>query len=95
MKNIFDLDIMKKADDLYHQQSAYAALKQNTIASNQIQILEQMASGQFGIVYKGWSIFTSSEIENEWKNRQAPLNLPWPTSTFFFALEKYFTCDGL
>ena len=56
MKNIFDLDIMKKADDLYHQQSAYAALKQNTIASNQIQILEQMASGQFGIVYKGWSI---------------------------------------
>ena len=67
MKNIFDLDIMKKADNLYHQQSAYAALKQNTIASNQIQILEQMASGQFGIVYKGWSILTSSEIENDRK----------------------------
>ena len=67
MKNIFDLDIMNKADDLYHQQSAYASLKQNTIASNRIQILEQMASGQFGIVYKGWSIFTSSEIENEQK----------------------------
>ena len=69
-----DLVNMNTADDLYHQQSAYAALKQNTIASNQIQILEQMASGQFGIVYKGWSIFTSSEIENEWKIRQAPLN---------------------
>ena len=71
MKNIFDLDIMNKADNLYHRGGAYAALKQNTIASNRIQILEKMASGQFGIVYKGWSIFTSSEIENEWKNRQA------------------------
>ena len=78
MKNIFDLDIMNKADDLYHQQSAYAVLKQKTIPSNRIQILEKMASGQFGIVYKGWSIFTSSKIENEWKNRQAPLNLPGP-----------------
>ena len=56
MKNIFDLDIMKKADDLYHQQSAYAALKQNTIASDRIQIIEKMASGQFGTVYKGLSI---------------------------------------
>ena len=64
MKNIFDLDVMNKADDLYHQQSAYASLKQNTIASNRIQILKKMASGQFGIVYKGWSIFTSSKIEN-------------------------------
>ena len=85
---------MNKADDLYHQQSAYASLKQNTIASNRIQILEKMASGQFGIVYKGWSIFTSSKIENEWKNRQAPLNLPGPP-VHFFALNKYFTCDGL
>ena len=56
---------MNKAEDLYHQQSAYAALKQNTIHSNRIQILEKMASGRFGIVYKGWSIFTSSKIENE------------------------------
>ena len=78
-----DLVNMNTADDLYHQQSAYAALKQNTIASNQIQILEQMASGQFGIVYKGWSIFTSSKIENEWENRQAPLNLPGPPVHFF------------
>ena len=56
---------MNTADDLYHQQSAYAALKHNTIASNRIQILEKMASGHFGTVYKGWSIFTSSKIENE------------------------------
>ena len=41
MKNIFDLDIMNKADDLYHQQSAYAVLKQKTIPSNRIQILEK------------------------------------------------------
>ena len=67
MKNIFDLDIMNKADNLYHNGGAYAALKQNTIASDRIQILEKMASGQFGIVYKGWSIFTSSQIENELK----------------------------
>ena len=59
-----DLVNMNTADDLYHQQSAYAALKQNTIASDRIQILEKMASGQFGTVYKGWSIFTLSEIEN-------------------------------
>ena len=85
MKNIFDLDIMKKADDLYHQQSAYAALKQNTIASDRIQILEKMASGQFGIVYKGWSIFTSSKIENEckWEKQASSIELTRPTSTFF------------
>ena len=59
-----DLVNMNTADDLYHQQSAYATLKQNTIASDRIQILEKMASGQFGTVYKGWSIFTLSEIEN-------------------------------
>ena len=59
-----DLVNMNTADDLYHQQSAYAALKQNTIASDRIQILEKMASGQFGTVYKGWSIFTLSKFEN-------------------------------
>ena len=48
---------MNIADDFYHQQSKYAALKQNTIPSDQIQIIEKMASGQFGTVYKGWSIF--------------------------------------
>ena len=47
---------MNKSDDLYYQQSEYAALKQNTIASDQIQIVEKMASGQFGTVYKGWYI---------------------------------------
>ena len=82
MKNIFDLVNMKTADDFYHQKSAYAALKQNTIASDRIQILEKMASGQFGTVYKGWCIFISSDIENEWKNRQVSLKLPGPPVHF-------------
>ena len=47
---------MNTIDDLYHQGSEYAALKQNSIASDRIQIVEKMASGQFGTVYKGLSI---------------------------------------
>ena len=47
---------MNTADDLYYQACEYAALKQNTIASDRIQIIEKMASGQFGTVYKGLSI---------------------------------------
>ena len=59
---------MNTADDLYYQACEYAALKQNTIASDRIQILEKMASGQFGTVYKGWSSFTLSKIENSETN---------------------------
>ena len=95
MKNIFDLDIMNKADDLYHQQSAYASLKQNTIASNQIQILEQMASGQFGIVYKGWSISHHLKLKMNGKTGKLHWTYHGPPVNFFFALEKYFTCNGL
>ena len=47
---------MNTADDLYYQACEYAALKQNTIGNDRIQIIEKMASGQFGTVYKGWSI---------------------------------------
>ena len=56
MKTIFDLGDMNTADDLYYQACEYAALKQNTIAADRIQIIEKMASGQFGTVYKGLSI---------------------------------------
>ena len=44
---------MTTADNMYHQQDEYAKLKENTVASDRIEIVEKLASGQFGKVYKG------------------------------------------
>ena len=51
--NFQTLVTMTTADNLYHQQDEYAKLKENTVASGRIEIVEMLASGQFGKVYKG------------------------------------------
>ena len=50
---------MVAADHLYDQEE-YAILKENTIPQNRIHILKILASGQFGLVYKGNKNFLGS-----------------------------------
>ena len=50
---------MVAADYLYDQEE-YAILKENTIPKHRIHILKILASGQFGLVYKGNQNFLSS-----------------------------------
>ena len=51
---IFEILVaMNMADDMYYQQDEYTRLKENTIPSERIEIIEKLASGQFGTVYKG------------------------------------------
>ena len=50
---------MAAVDHLYEHEE-YAILKENTIPKKRINILKILASGQFGLVYKGNQNFLGS-----------------------------------